>query len=97
LLPKLSEVTLLRLILIITSILLGSLLAFVGFLRNEKANLRLCQQFIAYNPSQLPSPAELVTVNRIRVTDSYTHLTLKQLCPQLENETILSICVSSYA
>jgi site-specific DNA-methyltransferase (cytosine-N4-specific) len=38
------------------------------------ANLRLCQQFVCYNPSRLPSPAEWVTVKRIRTTDSFTHV-----------------------
>ncbi|WP_024789091.1 hypothetical protein [Lebetimonas sp. JH292] len=46
-----------------------SLLPFEALLRlviNEKANLRLIQEFIVYNPSRLPSPAQWVTVNRIR-------------------------------
>jgi hypothetical protein len=50
---------------------LDSLMAFV---KNPKAGLRLCQQFICYNPSRLPSPAQWVTVKRIRATDSFTHI-----------------------
>jgi len=50
---------------------LESLMAFVG---NKKANLRLCQEFVCYNPSRLPSPAQWVTVNRIRTIDSYTRV-----------------------
>lgn len=50
---------------------LQSLLSFV---QHEEANLRLCQEFICHNPTRLPSPAQWVTVERIRVTDSYTHL-----------------------
>ncbi|MBL8060749.1 MAG: site-specific DNA-methyltransferase [Chthonomonas sp.] len=40
----------------------------------QKGRLKLCQQFIAYNPARLPSPAEWVTVQRIRVKDSYTNV-----------------------
>jgi DNA modification methylase len=48
--------------------------SLIGFVRDPNANLRLCQQFICYNPTRLPSPAQWVTVNRIRTTDSYTHV-----------------------
>jgi len=48
--------------------------SLLGFVNNPKANLRLCQEFICYNPSRLPSPAQWVTIKRIRVTDSYTHI-----------------------
>jgi len=48
---------------------LESLLEFVKI---PEANLRLCQQFVCYNPSRLPSPAEWVTIQRDRITDSYT-------------------------
>ena len=50
---------------------LNSLLSFVN---NNKASLRLCQEFICYNPSRLPSPAQWVTINRIRTIDSFTHI-----------------------
>jgi DNA modification methylase len=50
---------------------LNSLLSFVN---NDKAGLRLCQEFICYNPSRLPSPAQWVTINRIRTIDSFTHI-----------------------
>ena len=40
----------------------------------EKGNLQLCQEFICYNPARLPSPAQWVTVERIRVKDAYTRL-----------------------
>jgi DNA modification methylase len=45
-----------------------------GLVKHEEANLRLIQEFICYNPSKLPSPAQWVTVNRIRTVDSYTHV-----------------------
>jgi site-specific DNA-methyltransferase (cytosine-N4-specific) len=34
----------------------------------------LCQQFICHNPTRLPSPAQWVNVERIRVKDAYTHV-----------------------
>lgn len=48
---------------------LRALLAF-----QEAANLHLCQEFICYNPARLPTPAEWVTVRRIRVKDSFTRV-----------------------
>ncbi|MCU0613834.1 MAG: site-specific DNA-methyltransferase [Desulfobacterales bacterium] len=67
---------------------LESLLSFVG---NKKANLRLCQEFVCYNPSRLPSPAQWVTVNRIRTIDSYTHVwwMAKSDFPKANNKKIL--------
>ena len=50
---------------------LESLLAFV---KHPAAGLRLCQEFVCYNPSRLPSPAAWVTIRRMRFTDSYTHV-----------------------
>ena len=49
-----------------------SLRALLAFLEAEK--LHLCQQFIWNNPARLPSPAQWVTIERIRVKDSFTHL-----------------------
>ncbi|QYJ15602.1 Modification methylase PvuII [Rubrobacter xylanophilus DSM 9941] len=48
--------------------------SLICFVNNPEADLRLCQQFVCFNPSRLPSPAEWVTIRRIRLTDSYTHL-----------------------
>lgn len=48
--------------------------SLLGFVQHERANLRLCQEFICHNPARLPSPAEWVTIRRTRVIDSYTHL-----------------------
>ena len=42
--------------------------------KNSNSDLRLIQEFICYNPSRLPSPAQWVTVNRFRAVDSYTHV-----------------------
>ena len=46
---------------------LRALMAF-----QEGAELHLCQEFICYNPARLPSPAQWVTVERIRVKDAFT-------------------------
>ena len=40
----------------------------------EANNLFLCQEFICHNPARLPSPAQWVTIERIRVKDSFTKL-----------------------
>lgn len=67
---------------------LESLLKFV---KNPRANLRLCQEFICYNPSRLPSPAQWVTVNRIRTVDSFTRLwwMAKNDFPKSDNSKVL--------
>jgi DNA modification methylase len=54
---------------VMSTLALRSLLAFL-----EAGNLNLCQQFICNNPARLPSPAQWVNVDRIRVKDSYTHV-----------------------
>jgi site-specific DNA-methyltransferase (cytosine-N4-specific) len=46
--------------------------ALLGF--HRKGKLNLCQQFVWHNPARLPSPAQWVTIERIRLKDSYTHL-----------------------
>src|SRR6266498_730244 len=51
-----------------------SLRALIGFAEHPDAGLRLCQEFVCYNRARLPSPAQWVTVNRIRVKDSYTDM-----------------------
>ena len=54
---------------VMSTLALRALLAFL-----EKGKLHLCQQFICYNPARLPSPAQWVNVERIRVKDAYTHV-----------------------
>lgn len=52
-----------------------STLALEALLRFLKAgDFRLCQQFICHNPARLPTPAQWVSIDRIRVKDSYTHV-----------------------
>lgn len=65
--------------------------SLIDFVNHPKAGLRLCQQFICYNPSRLPSPAEWVTIQRIRVTDSYTHIwwMSKTDFPKADNSRVL--------
>lgn len=48
--------------------------ALMSFLGKDDKRLELCQQFVCYNPSRLPGPAQWVTVEKIRVTDSFTQV-----------------------
>jgi site-specific DNA-methyltransferase (cytosine-N4-specific) len=67
---------------------LESLLEFVN---HPTSNFRLCQQFICYNPARLPSPAQWVNIERIRVIDSFTHVwwIAKQDHPKADNKKVL--------
>lgn len=40
----------------------------------HSGEFNLCQQFVVHNPARLPSPAQWVNVERIRVKDSYTNV-----------------------
>lgn len=57
----------------------------------KEANLHLCQEFICHNPGRLPSPAAWVTVERIRVKDSFTRIwwLSKNPNPKSDNRNIL--------
>lgn len=63
----------------------------LGLVNNPSSDLRLIQEFIAYNPSKLPSPAQWVTVNRLRTVDSYTHVwwMAKSDFPKADNSRVL--------
>lgn len=65
--------------------------SLIDFVNAPGAGLRLCQQFVCYNPSRLPSPAEWVTIKRIRATDSYTHIwwMSKTDFPKADNKKVL--------
>lgn len=65
--------------------------SLLGFVNNRKANLKLCQEFVCYNPSRLPSPAHWVTINRIRTIDSFTHIwwMSKSDYPKANNKKVL--------
>ena len=54
---------------VMSPLALKALLAFL-----EAGQFNLCQQFIFYNPARLPSPAQWVNIERIRVKDSFTHV-----------------------
>jgi site-specific DNA-methyltransferase (cytosine-N4-specific) len=52
-----------------------STLAVKALLRFQEQNdLHLCQEFICHNPARLPGPAQWVTVERIRLKDSFTRI-----------------------
>ena len=65
--------------------------SLMGFLRHKKVGFRLCQEFVCYNPSRLPSPAAWVTTKRIRTVDSYTHVwwMAKTDYPKANNRRVL--------
>jgi site-specific DNA-methyltransferase (cytosine-N4-specific) len=54
---------------IMSTLNVESLLAF-----KKRGKLKLCQQFICYNPARLPSPVQWVNIERIRVKDAFTHI-----------------------
>jgi site-specific DNA-methyltransferase (cytosine-N4-specific) len=58
----------------------------------EKNNLYLCQSFIWYNSAKLPTPAQWVNVERIRVKDSYTNIwwMSKTPKPKANNKNVLN-------
>jgi site-specific DNA-methyltransferase (cytosine-N4-specific) len=52
-----------------------STLAIEALLEFKQAGkLHLCQEFIWYNPAKLPTPAQWVSVDRVRVKDAFTRL-----------------------
>src|SRR5688500_290316 len=57
----------------------------------DRGNLYLCQHFIWHNPARLPSPAQWVNIERIRVKDSFTHIwwMSKQEKPKADNRLVL--------
>lgn len=72
---------------IMSTLALKSLLELLS-----SANFVLCQQFVYYNPARLPSPAQWVNIERIRVKDAYTHLWWMAKCdrPKASNKRILN-------
>jgi len=71
---------------VMSTLALRALLAFL-----EKGDFYLCQQFICYNPARLPSPAQWVNVERIRVKDAYTHVwwMAPKAKPKADNRRVL--------
>lgn len=54
---------------VMSTLALEALLAFL-----KEGRFELCQQFVWQNPARLPSPAQWVNVERIRVKDAFTYL-----------------------
>ncbi len=54
---------------VMSTLALRSLLSFM-----EEGKFNLCQQFVWHNTAKLPTPAQWVTVERIRVKDAFTHI-----------------------
>ena len=68
-----------------------ALKALMSIAESAETNLRLIQEFVCYNPSRLPSPAQWVTVNPLRTVDSYTHVWWfsKTDYPKADNRKVL--------
>lgn len=68
-----------------------ALKALMSIAESEGTGLRLIQEFVCYNPSRLPSPAQWVTVNPLRTVDSYTHVWwfAKTDYPKADNRKVL--------
>ncbi|HEY3779747.1 MAG TPA: site-specific DNA-methyltransferase [Fimbriimonadaceae bacterium] len=58
----------------------------------KSGDFKLCQQFVVNNPARLPSPAQWVTIKRIRVTDSFTHVWWMSptAFPKADNRNVLT-------
>lgn len=65
--------------------------ALLEFVNHPDAGFRLCQEFVCYNPSRLPSPVQWVNVERIRVVDSFTKVwwMSKNDKPKANNRNVL--------
>lgn len=72
-----------------------SLEAMMAFLK--RGGLHLCQQFVWSNPAKLPGPAEWVTIQRIRVKDSFTNIWWMSAVerPKADNRRVLQAYSSS--
>ena len=70
-----------------------STLALKALLKLQEAgNFELCQQFVVHNPARLPSPAQWVNVERIRVKDAYTNVwwMSRTARPKADNTRVLT-------
>lgn len=54
---------------VMSTLAIESLLAF-----KKAADLHLCQEFVWYNNARLPTPAQWVTIDRVRVKDAFTRI-----------------------
>ncbi|MFY9580041.1 MAG: site-specific DNA-methyltransferase [Gaiellaceae bacterium] len=70
-----------------------STLALEALLQLKRAgDFKLCQQFVVHNPARLPSPAQWVNIERIRVKDAYTNVwwMSRTAKPKADNRNVLS-------
>jgi hypothetical protein len=58
----------------------------------DAGDFKLCQQFVVHNPARLPSPAQWVNIERIRVKDSYTNVwwMSRVARPKADNRKVLT-------
>lgn len=72
---------------VMSTLAIETLLAF-----QRSAKLYLVQEFIWFNPARLPSPAQWVTVHRMRVKDAFTRLwwLSPTAFPKADNRRVLS-------
>lgn len=71
---------------VMSTLPLEALLAF-----RRAGGLQLCQYVVCHNPARLPSPAQWVTVDRIRLKDSFTHVwwMSRTTRPKADNRKVL--------
>jgi DNA modification methylase len=71
---------------VMSTLPIEALLAF-----KRAAKLHLCQHAICHNPARLPSPAAWVSVRRIRLKDSFTHVwwMSRSKNPKADNRNVL--------
>ena len=72
---------------VMSTLALEALLTFL-----KRGDLFLCQQFVCPNPARLPSPAQWVNVERIRVKDAFTNVWWMSPTerPKADNRRVLS-------
>lgn len=72
---------------VMSTLALESLLEF-----KQAGKLHLCQEFIWFNSARLPSPAQWVTIDRVRVKDAFTRLWWLSPTehPKADNRRVLS-------
>ena len=63
--------------------------ALIDFL--EVGDLHLCQHLVWHNPAKLPSPAQWVNIEKIRLKDNFTHIwwMSKTQKPKANNKNVL--------
>jgi DNA modification methylase len=69
-----------------------STLPIEALLALKKAGgFKICQQFVVHNPARLPSPAQWVNVERVRVKDAYTNVwwMSRSAQPKADNRKVL--------